>query len=178
MNNLRKLNDVGEILDALNETRNCLKAFSKMLAIVLHYDSRSLQADSFGALRLMDRQLDDLEEIENDLLDYIKSTSKDQREPASDPADRRELQQTLLGRVSAAELSKISNALGLDDDTVYKVIMMAAIPGIGPQGRNQNVGEIAKDLNLKSATVERVIDRLMEPQTPASAADGDEAANG
>lgn len=99
------------------------------------------------------------------------------------------LQKALLQRLGSDEIHRVAEKLGLDDDTVYNVAVNLAIPDEEAERHEEvpavdkskptdprkeiiadklresvDAGQIAQALNMKKATVERVIDQMMAEQ--------------
>lgn len=107
----------------------------------------------------------------------------------------------LLRYLGTDDLHRVATKLGLDENTVYNVVVSLAIPETAEQDAYDNpatakpadlrkefiadkikegvdAGQIAQALNLKKQTVERVIGQLLAGQSNENTEDGQQVANG
>lgn len=274
MENSRQSGNINETLQAFEDTRASLKAFATLLGKSIFEGGGDLKRDSYGITLLLERQLDDLEDIEESLreatVELRKRVVEDDRirvllasvgmdasgpdvianhlkgyfrndgritkisryigmdeetvklvlscalHPPSDEgmisaieAQRRDREnaafdkQSLLNHIGADDIHRIAQKHGLDDGTVYKIILDAALPQateeevaeMAQEDRQKpadlrkefiadklkegvDAGQIAQALNLKRATVERVIGQLLAGQSKQDTDDGQQAVNG
>lgn len=102
---------------------------------------------------------------------------------------RENFRRAILTHLGSEEIHRVARKFNLDDDTVYSVIVDIAVPtddDAQPQPSSEmlaerlkggvDAAEIAQALNLKKATVERVIAQLVA--TPAHDVPDQQAANG
>ncbi|MET3611781.1 hypothetical protein ABID16_000086 [Rhizobium aquaticum] len=157
--------NLSDILETLHNTTASLKGFSNLLDIALHNGGGDLQGDAFGICNILDNLIFDLEEIASATrLEFDRVKASDLRlRPLEYAATRFKLPVEDVADIILMVTNIDVAALQRSKDTARKSTTTVETTEIVTTTTVEDVdiGSIAQSLNLKQATVERVIQELV-----------------
>ncbi len=154
------------VFDALDETITSLRALNNMLNICLESDGGALQTDANGIYWLFRQQIDDLDILQKTIHDGVKEMRVNlfqQKDPTKAARAFSVDIDTVIGIIrmmTGADVSNYANHNTQKATTESNAALIAEKLKDGVKA-----GPIAQELNMKQATVERVIAQLV-PEEP------------
>lgn len=179
-------NDFSSIFQTLENTRECLSAFSAMLDCVLIQDTGgALSGHAGGAIMMLDQQIEDLENISDALRCEVAALqrSKLQISDTGEIARMLGVRKSVVDYVVGKVFEVAAPPADADDEAEIDAGMMEALrenfsadeisAALRMQRDRQNtviahylagqdMTEIARMMNLRKGTVARIIDQIVE----------------